>query len=90
MDIDCMIEQTEGICGGRPRLAGTRIAVHRVAGYYRLGFAPEEIQALLGSISLAQVHAALAYALQNVEEIDRSLRDEEEAAVRLTAESNPA
>jgi len=30
---------------GRARLAGTRVPVHRIARYHRLGYAPEEISA---------------------------------------------
>lgn len=78
-----MIESTPGVCGGRARLAGTRVAVHRVAGYYRLGYSPEEMLPLLNSLTLAQVHAALAYALANPEEIEQALRDEAAAAGRL-------
>jgi len=74
-----MIEATPGICGGRPRLAGTRVPVHRVAAYYRLGYAPEEILGLLNSLTLSQVHAAIAYALANPAETDEALK--EEAAV---------
>ena len=77
-----MIERTPGICGGRARIAGTRVPVHRVTGYYRLGYAPEEILDLLNSLSLAQVHAALAYSLANAEEVTQSLREEEVALVQ--------
>ncbi len=55
-----MIEATPGICGGRPRIAGTRVPVHRVAAYFRMGYSPEEILGHLSSLSLAQVYAALA------------------------------
>jgi uncharacterized protein (DUF433 family) len=75
-----MIEVTPGVCGGRARIAGTRIAVHRVAGYYRLGYSPEEILTVLASLTLQQVYAALAHALANAEEIDAALRDEEGTA----------
>jgi uncharacterized protein (DUF433 family) len=83
MSINPTIERTPGICGGRARIAGTRVPVHRVTGYYRLGYAPEEILDLLNSLSLAQVHAALAYSLANVEEVEQSLREEEESLAQL-------
>jgi uncharacterized protein (DUF433 family) len=86
MSINSMIERTPGTCGGRARIAGTRVPVHRVAGYYRLGYAPEEILDLLDSLSLAQVHAALAYSLANPDEVEAALRDEEEALRRLAPE----
>jgi uncharacterized protein (DUF433 family) len=77
MGISSMIESTSGICGGRVRIAGTRVPVHRVAGYYRLGYSPEEILTVLGSLNLQQVYAALACALANPEETDAALREEE-------------
>lgn len=80
MGIGSMIEQTPGICGGRACLAGTRVPVHRVAAYHRLGYAPEEILGLLSSLSLPQVYAALAYSLVNPDEIERSLQEEGNAA----------
>jgi uncharacterized protein (DUF433 family) len=90
MGIGSMIETTPEVCGGRPRIAGTRVAVHRVAGYYRLGYAPEEIPGLLGSLTLQQVYAALAHALANPSEIDAALRDEEDVASRLSAANRAA
>ena len=78
-----MIEQTPGVCGGRPCVAGTRVPIHRIAGYYRLGYSPEEILSLLNSLSLPQVYAALAHALANPAEIEQALREEDEAANRL-------
>jgi len=85
-----MIEMTPGICGGRPRLAGTRVPVHRIARYYRLGYSPEEMLALLNSLSLSQIYAALAYTLANVEETERALHEEDETAERLAPEQQLA
>ena len=78
-----MIEVTPGVCGGRPRLTGTRVPVHRVAGYYRLGYAPEEILSVLDSLTLPQVHAAIAHALANPGDIDAALEEEAAAAEKL-------
>ena len=39
-DIGTLIEQTPGICGGRPCIAGTGVSVLRVAGWYKMGAAP--------------------------------------------------
>lgn len=90
MGIGSMIEITPGICGGRPRIAGTRVPVHRVAGYYRLGYSPEEILTLLNSLALTQIYAALAHALANPEETDAALREEEQIAVGLSAANRAA
>jgi uncharacterized protein (DUF433 family) len=90
MSIGSMIELTPGICGGRPRVAGTRVPVHRVARFHYLGYAPEEMLGLLNSLSLSQIYAALAYALANPEEILEALRDEDDTASRLSLEPHRA
>ena len=90
MRVETFIESTPGICGGRPRIADTRVPVHRVAGYYRLGYASEEIREFLTSLTLPQIYAALAHALANPEETEQSLRDEEIAVDHLTSQSPAA
>jgi uncharacterized protein (DUF433 family) len=90
MNIGPIIEATPGICGGRARLAGTRVPVHRIARYHRLGYAPEEMLGLLNSLSLSQIYAALAYALANPEEIQESLREEDDMAGQLSPEHHLA
>jgi uncharacterized protein (DUF433 family) len=90
MSIGAMIEQTSGVCGGRARIAGTRVPVHRVAGYYRLGYSPEEILTVLSSLTLQQVYAALAHALANPEETEAALQDEERATAQPSASPRAA
>ena len=65
-------------------MAGTRVPVHRIARYHQLGYAPEEMLGLLNSLSLAQIYAALAYALANPDEIQASIREEDEMAGQLS------
>lgn len=83
------IVKTEDVLGGDPRIEGHRIGVHHV--YQRSvkgGESPEEIAASY-DISLAEVHAALAYAFSNpdemreIEERDQALF-EERSSERLT------
>jgi uncharacterized protein (DUF433 family) len=53
---------TPDTCGGKPRIAGTRIQVKHLAGmHYRQGMSPEEIVCELPHLTLADIHAALAY-----------------------------
>jgi uncharacterized protein (DUF433 family) len=78
-DIGSLIERVSGLRGGRPVVAGTGVSVHRIAGWYKLGLSPEEIAENFGHLSLAQVHAALAYYHSNREEIEGYLRDEDAA-----------
>jgi len=90
MVIGSMIECTADVCGGRPRLLGTRVPVHRVAAYYRLGYSPEEIPGLLNSLSLPQVYAALAHALANPDETNAALEEEKDWARQLSVKDTAA
>lgn len=78
-DIGSPIERRLGVRGGRPVIAGTGVSVQRIAGWYKLGLSAEEIAENFGHLTLAQVHAALAYYHANREEIEVYLRDEESA-----------
>jgi uncharacterized protein (DUF433 family) len=84
-DIGTLIEQTPGICGGRPCVAGTGVSVLRIAGWYKMGSSPEEIADQYGHLSLAQVHAALAYYHANRDQLDAELAEEEAEYDRLAA-----
>jgi len=76
VDIGSLITRTPGIQGGCPRIAGTGVTVKRIAGWHRMGMAPEEIAVQYGHLSLAQVHAALAYYYMHRAEIDADLAEE--------------
>ena len=86
VDIGTLIIRTSDIRGGRPRIAGTGISVQRIVGWYKLGLSPEEIVDRIGHLSLAQVHAALAYYHANREAIEADMAAEEEEAQRLERE----
>ena len=85
-DIGTLIEQTPEICGGRPRIAGTGISVRRIAGWYKLGQNAEEIATQIPHLTLAQVHAALAYYLANQATMDAEMAAEQAEADRLERE----
>lgn len=89
-DIGTLITTTPGVCGGRPRIAGTGVSVRRVAGWYKLGWSPEEIADRIGHISLAQVHAALTYYHANQEAMEADMAAEEAEADRLEREHREA
>lgn len=81
--LDQHIECTEGIAGGKPRIAGHRITVQNIAIWYdRLGMDADEIAEEYG-LTLADVHAALAYYFDHRSEIDRSIADGEAFAETL-------
>ncbi len=76
VDIGTMITSSPEIRGGRPRVAGTGMTVMRIAGWYKLGYSPEEIVRKIDHLSLAQIYAALAYYHANQEVIDADLEAE--------------
>ena len=78
------IAQDKGICGGCPRIAGTRIKVQQIIlEYERLGWTPDQICEAHPSIGLADIHAALMYYYDHKKEIDRDIQNDEEFAARL-------
>jgi len=71
------IEATPGVLGGKPRLAGHRIRVMDIVVWHeKRGLSPDEIAELYPSITLADVHAALAYYFDHWEEIEADLQRE--------------
>ena len=83
VDIGTLIVRSPDIRGGRPRIAGTGVTVQRIVGWYKLGLSPEEIAEELGHLTLAQVHAALAYYHANRKEIESAITADEAEADRL-------
>ncbi len=68
---------TPGVCGGRARIDGHRVRVLDVVGWSEhQGMTPDEIVAQVPSLSLADVHAALAYYFDHIEEIQEEMRAE--------------
>ena len=82
VEIGTLIEREPGIRGGRPKIAGTGLTVHRLVGWYKMGMAPEDIALEYPHLTLAQVHAALAYYHANREEIEAGISQEEQAAAQ--------
>ena len=75
VDLDRFIEMTPGICGGKPRIAGRRITVQNIAIWHeRMGMSSDEIASDYG-LTLAEVHAALAYYFDHRDEIEKSIRE---------------
>ena len=69
------IEITPGVRSGKPRIAGTRITVADIATMYlRMGQSLEEIAGKY-QLSLAAVHAAMAFYYDHREEIDQRTAD---------------
>ena len=86
--IDARIESTPGVCGGKPRIAGHRIRVQDIVCWHELqGMTPDEIVSGYPQITLADVHAALAYYHAHRDEIQRHMRDDEAFVKRLAAQA---
>ncbi|NJP09664.1 MAG: DUF433 domain-containing protein [Leptolyngbyaceae cyanobacterium RU_5_1] len=82
------IEITPGVCGGKPRIAGHRIRVQDIVIWYEhLGMSPDEIVYHYPSITLADVHAALVYYYDHLEEIRQMIHESEMFASKLAAET---
>src|SRR6266700_611783 len=86
-ELATMIVRTPDIIGGKPRIKGHRVGVHRVAGWWKQGLSIEGIGERLSSLSPAEVFAALAYYHLNKADIDGYL--EEERAVCRSLERKP-
>jgi uncharacterized protein (DUF433 family) len=82
-EIGTLIDRDPKIRGGRPKIAGTGLTVSRIASWYKMGMTPEEIALEYSHLTLAQVHAALAYYHANRDEIDADLAQTESAALEL-------
>jgi uncharacterized protein (DUF433 family) len=86
------IVRTPGTCGGRPRIAGHRITVEDVAIWHeRMGMSPDEIVSAHPSLTLSDVHPALAYYFENRQRIDADICDGERfVAEMMKAKASPS
>jgi uncharacterized protein (DUF433 family) len=82
------IVSTPDTCGGKPRIAGTRIQVKHVAVMHeREGMPPEQIVSEYPHLTLADIYAALAYYHDHREAIDADIDAERAWYERMRAES---
>lgn len=71
------ITRTSGVCGGKACIAGHRVRVFDVVTWHEhQGMTPDEIVSHIPTITLADVHAALAYYFDHLEEIQQEMRAE--------------
>ena len=73
------------MCFGKPRIAGTRLAVKFVVAHHHFSRMSLEEIALDWNIPLAAVYAAMAYYYDHKAEMDQSFRDDEEFVAELKA-----
>jgi uncharacterized protein (DUF433 family) len=86
IDIGTLVVSTPETCGGRPRIAGTRISIAQIAVWNKQGLSAEEILEEIPYLNLAQVYAALSYYHANRNEIEVDLAAEWVEDQRLEAE----
>jgi uncharacterized protein (DUF433 family) len=85
-DIGTLISRSPDIRGGWPRIAGTGVTVRRIVVLHQQGLAPDMIADQISHLTLAQVHAALAYYDANRDEIEADLAAKEAEYERLERE----
>jgi uncharacterized protein (DUF433 family) len=84
------IETRSDKCGGKPCIAGTRIRVWDIYVLHeRLGKTADEIIADYPELSLAEVHAALAYYFDHQVEIDAEMKTADDFVDQLKALTGP-
>ena len=86
IELDSLLTHSPDVRHDRVRIAGTGITVHRIAVLTNLGHSPEEIVRKYKHLTLAGVHAALAYYHANREQVDSEIAADREEAARLEAE----
>lgn len=85
------ITKTPGICGGCARIAGHRVRVLDIVIWHEQnGWTPDEIVSQIPSITLADVHAALAYYYDHREETQEEIRAERAMAEEFRRETPSA
>ncbi|UKO97653.1 DUF433 domain-containing protein [Nostoc sp. UHCC 0870] len=83
------IEIASDIRSGKPRIAGTRIAVEDVAMMYlKLGYSLADIAGKY-DLSLASVYAAMAYYFDHRDEIDYRTAEEDDL-VEVLKQNHPS
>lgn len=85
------VTSEKGICGGKPVIRGTRIRVAQIAIEHEcLGWSPDEIVRAHPHLTLAQVHDALSYYYENVEEINAEIKRDEQIVEEIRRISSQA
>lgn len=79
---------TEGVCGGKPRIAGHRIRVEDIVIWHeKMGMSPDEIVSQYSTITLADVYSALAYYHDHFSEIRQQITKDEIFALEMKAKT---
>lgn len=84
------IEIVQGAGGPKARIAGSRIRVEDVAIWHeKMGMSADEIVSTYPTLTMADVHAALAYYWDHREEMERKMA-EDDAFVKELKRQTPS
>lgn len=86
VSIDSLIVSSPDICGGRPRIDGSRITVQYIVNEIKAGVSPEEILEDKPHLTLACIYTAIAYYYANKESLDAEFAEYNRECDRLMAE----
>jgi uncharacterized protein (DUF433 family) len=67
------IIRVPGVCGGRPIVRGSRIAVWHIARLFRAGYTPTEIAQEFSHLPLTGIYDAVSYYLDHQSEVDEEI-----------------
>jgi uncharacterized protein (DUF433 family) len=85
------IVKTPDTCSGQAHIAGTRIKVKHVYTWVeQMGKTPAQVVAEYPHLTMAQVHAALAYYWSHRDEIHQDIDNEVKLAAELKAQAGPS
>lgn len=73
------IEATAGVCGGEPRVAGTRITVRTLEQARRAGASDADLLRAYPALTAGDLSRVRAYAAAHPTEIDHMIREDEAA-----------
>jgi uncharacterized protein (DUF433 family) len=73
------IESEAGVCGGDARISNTRISIWTLEQYRRPGMSEAQIPAAYPGLRAADLVNAWAYVAAHPDEIERQIRENEEA-----------
>ena len=78
------ITKIPNVCGGKACIAGQRIPVMEIVIRHEdFGMSSDEIVAIYSGLNLSDVHSALAYYFDNVDEIRSDIRRNDKIAEQL-------
>jgi len=83
------IESSPEVCGGKPRIAGSRVRVQDIVVWSEAGQSPDEIVASFPHLTLADVYSALAYYHDHREAIDRHISDGDDVIAMAKKAAGP-